>query len=846
MNGFSSVPFANVVSIEGNIDIVVEKDHVVNLNRDVLQRHQTVHEKEQGASAVRRLKERAVKACEACALAKLSCDNKRPCERCQAKQIECVPKTSALSRRKSEQYSTPHIPSFSPHADQNFINRPRELMPLVDTPSSAQSDLSPLPTTMSYTGSSHDTQPQQGAITSQTHITFDEFISQGNDTAVQFSSLDPFPAFFEQVMLPSVEASHDHETQQPRVFDFMRDNDTISLETDIFGGEFIPDLDKLFDATVPFMDFNDNHPSPLDDQESASRRAAAFQRSLWLWIPEKNQHGFSEERRITLRDDDNISSTHWTRLEALRIPGTLSSQMRDDIFKLVLRTAGSRLSVSAFPSSEYLDTLIKIGLGKRVETDAWIHLYTFHNPEYQQLRPELLTALIAAGCVCCGLPSISKTGIILQEITRVSLAQLVEEDNSVLRDLQYLQASMLWLDIGISCGYTRKMMIAESYLQPLCTALRRAAAFDRSTFSTITPYSLGDDEASLQRAWHSWVRQESLKRLVYHLFGHDVEVTLSMNRPAITSYTEFTLPLPAARDLWMAPTAAAWRDIWTTRYRNSDLCAISLHELLSDPLLLSNMPPDLDFAIAKSALLHGLALQVWEFRQQMRLTGSRATTRLWLQSRQEDLFSTLKAVQEDTPRSPPVTVLMNELAMMYLHIDIDAIQRFIGKMGEVEARRAYPSLREWSRTKEARIAIWHAGQVIRAARSVPPYQFRGFDSLSIYQSSLVLWVYGLIECGEKRLEIRTSINTDDTTPAVPLDGAEDQSVKNFLNRGIGRPGLMQHRDGHDFCELSRPRSVMAVARQVIEGNLPPPLPGDILPPMSQNLCALIEDLGNLP
>lgn len=47
----------------------------------------------------------------------------------------------------------------------------------------------------------------------------------------------------------------------------------------------------------------------------------------------------------------------------------------------------------------------------------------------------------------------------------------VEEDNSVLRDLQYLQASMLWLDIGISCGYTRKMQIAESYLQPLCTVI---------------------------------------------------------------------------------------------------------------------------------------------------------------------------------------------------------------------------------------------------------------------------------------------------------------------------------------------------------------------------------------
>ena len=97
-------------------------------------------------------------------------------------------------------------------------------------------------------------------------------------------------------------------------------------------------------------------------------------------------------------------------------------QGRDDIFKLVVRTAGSRLSVSSFPSADYLDTLIKVGISKRTETDVWIHPYTFYD---QKLRPELLTALVAAGCVCCGLSSINKTGIILQEITRVSLAQLV-------------------------------------------------------------------------------------------------------------------------------------------------------------------------------------------------------------------------------------------------------------------------------------------------------------------------------------------------------------------------------------------------------------------------------------
>ncbi|KAJ5096575.1 hypothetical protein N7456_007296 [Penicillium angulare] len=817
--------------------------------RDVLQRHQAVHEKDgtDGNTAVVRRKERVAQACEACSSAKLSCDNARPCKRCQTKEIECVPKASRGGRQDNsqQQHSSSKMPPSS-QTDRQEMQYPCEIMPLVATPNSSRSELS-VHATVSHTWSNDDL--QDSGLGPQTHVSLDDFLPPGSNEMDPFSAINQFPAFFEQVMLPGLEACNTlPETQQPRVFDFMQDNDITLFDSDIFGTDFMPELDKIFDATGSLVGFGENHLSPLDDQESASRRAAAFQRSLWLWVPEKNQHGFSEEQKIPLRDSDSIPSSHQTRLDALNIPGGLSSQARDDIFKLVLRTAGSRLSISAFPSFKYLDTLIKIGLGKRTETDAWFHLYTFYDAQYQQLRPELLTALVAAGCVCCGVPSICKTGIILQEISRVGLAQLVEEDNSVLQDLQYLQASMLWLDIGISCGYTRKMLISESYLQPLCTALRRAGAFNRSTYNAITPYSIGDDDASLQLAWHKWVRQESFKRLVYHLFAHDVEVTLSMNRPAITSYTEFTLPLPGARDLWLAPTATAWRDIWTSQYRLIGLSEINLRDLLTEPSLLSHVPPEVDSAIAESAILNGLALQVWEFRQQMHLSGSRATTKLWLQSRQEDLYSILKTFQGDAPDLPPVTILMNEFTMMYLHLDMDAIQRFVGKMGESEARRAFPTLREWSRSKDARMAIWHAGQVIRAARTVAPYQFRGFDSLCIYHSSLVLWVYGLLQCGEKRLQPESPISEAELSPVVTLDGSDNNLVKAFLNRGIGRPGLTagQHRNARDFIELSMPRSVMSVVRQVFEGNCPLPMPGDIAPPMIQNLCSLIEDLGNLP
>lgn len=83
-NAFSSVRDVKEGSIAGKIPSSRLIFLSLTKNRDVLQRHQTVHEKEaaDGKASARRAKERAIAACGACAAAKLSCDNERPCKVC--------------------------------------------------------------------------------------------------------------------------------------------------------------------------------------------------------------------------------------------------------------------------------------------------------------------------------------------------------------------------------------------------------------------------------------------------------------------------------------------------------------------------------------------------------------------------------------------------------------------------------------------------------------------------------------------------------------------------------------------------------------------------------------------
>jgi hypothetical protein len=95
-------------------------------------------------------------------------------------------------------------------------------------------------------------------------------------------------------------------------------------------------------------------------------------------------------------------------------------------------------------------------------------------------------------------------------------------------------------------------------------------------------------------------------------------------------------------------------------------------------------------------------------------------------------------------KSPAVTCVLHQFLQMYLHVDIDLIARFAGKCGEMAANSAYTYLSPWSQTKEARIAIYHAGQVVRAARHIPPYQIRGPDSFMLYHAIMVLWTYSMM------------------------------------------------------------------------------------------------------
>jgi hypothetical protein len=110
------------------------------------------------------------------------------------------------------------------------------------------------------------------------------------------------------------------------------------------------------------------------------------------------------------------------------------------------------------------------------------------------------------------------------------------------------------------------------------------------------------------------------------------------------------------------------------------------------------------------------------------------------------------------------------------------IQLFAGIEGQEEARNAYPALREWTKTLAARQALWHAGQILRAAAGLPKALLCNFNAIALYHAGLVLWGYGFLQ----RSTMYNSNPAVNQQLDVILNGGDSTSARRFisLNRGI--------------------------------------------------------------
>ena len=331
--------------------------------KDLLIRHQSTHGKSaaRGKASSNRSGNRAVRACRPCANSKLKCDDQRPCQRCTKRKVLCT--SDAVGDE---------CPGLTDATDSTGNTTDARATQAVASVSNVQPAAAPQ--------SRHD----PTWIMSDVAYPWNSSTSYNDSTVGGFMGLE----------LPL------------DIFSHLPDQDWRSDDIDVFGLDFTPTIDEVFGTGhIPCLGEDQDRDFPVPDDNPASRvargRHAVFLRSPWMWQPEPKSRAFSEDDDLRLDENDINAgtSTHRSFLSSLRRIGDLSTTARDRILQMVLKSAKSHVSISRFPSLRCLNTLFKVGLAKIMETDAWIHPYSF---DFETARPELLTALIAAGCVCFG------------------------------------------------------------------------------------------------------------------------------------------------------------------------------------------------------------------------------------------------------------------------------------------------------------------------------------------------------------------------------------------------------------------------------------------------------------
>ncbi|KAH9211692.1 hypothetical protein DL95DRAFT_437099 [Leptodontidium sp. 2 PMI_412] len=767
------------------------------LSRHVSHRHQNASRRENQVRYARS-GPRASQACQACASAKARCDNGVQCKRCTRRRITCIRQHPVLGSS---------IETDLPQDD-------RSQLPVYLSPAVSDSRNSP------------------------TRASFGEFpLIPGTQMAIasQTSASDPS----DETSIPPTQ--WDFSTMH-NLFDFGSDIDFLRNEP---GDNLHASITHFLAKEPELMSSTTSIVSKLNGSAS-DIVFDAFQQSVGRWTPKRHHYRAVQEHHLSLGRMVPSKLDCLGACDLQVFTEVLPPSIRDQILSLIVRSCENddfMNAISAFPTVEILDRLLKSFFTQHASlTDSWIHIPTFQIPN---ARLELLIACIAGAAVMSPSRPVQNFGLAIQEFLVFQLWSMSEKSNDLIRDLQFLQAVALHVEIALWSGVKRKMEWARSFLNILINSIRGGNHFRRTSYSN--PFPDPDDESEvLEAKWKQWVQEESFKRLVYHAYVHCSQESIFTSGTTPISYSELSLPLPQARKLWFAKSSQEWKDIYLKLEGTSQSRPPCLPDLLADPRASKGLSPTYDIHLSQISVLYAVSSMIRRYRQDKSVFSAKghSDTRVNVLSDEAQLQQILHILTEiksnyETEEHPYSTELnlIHGLLTMHLFAPFDQMESAAGREGQIEAQRTYPILKQWTQTDHARQAVWHASQVVRAARMLPPDYLLRFYAVAAYHASLCLWIYGVFS------PETTGFTSMDHNNVVVLDDEESIKSQRWINQNRGFPVISNGGDGLLNGDTVQIRSTQTLIHTLLQSVLSRFSEKSSL--LVQNIIILMRAIGNI-
>lgn len=289
-----------------------------------------------------------------------------------------------------------------------------------------------------------------------------------------------------------------------------------------FGGPHgISDADsgEGLSLTVPNADMFQTTHEPISQAENSlnlfpifsseqgqEKLTEIFDASRWFnghWEPEAEHDQVSEERYLSLSAQDCPDQLDPTQAHPPILPAT-----RSRILAMVIEVCcpeNIEHVLSGFPTTDILEILLQDFLiWQSHEPDTWIHIPTFQTNEMQT---GLLAACIAIGAAKASCAAVRKFGLAMYDILHSYLfkivgvclgwkpfnrraiankyALLMQCDKQVMytRDIQYVQALALQVQLGLLSGDKKKLEVSRAVVGTFVTvgSLPRQEDYEKVT-----------------------------------------------------------------------------------------------------------------------------------------------------------------------------------------------------------------------------------------------------------------------------------------------------------------------------------------------------------------------------
>ncbi|KAJ5614453.1 fungal-specific transcription factor domain-containing protein [Penicillium herquei] len=166
----------------------------------------------------------------------------------------------------------------------------------------------------------------------------------------------------------------------------------------------------------------------------------------------------------------------------------------------------------------------------------------------------LIAIIIIIGAIHSKLKGSQRFATNALDCLRKKLHLIVENNNSLLGDLNIIYTSVLGCYTGLWCGNKRAFDIADNMRSAAVTYIRRLPRHQGLRNPS--------NKIHLKSQWSEWISHESQKRLQWFVYMVDNQFPSLHNMPAIIPIAEvMKWELPCDEEFWAATTAGRWKSI---------------------------------------------------------------------------------------------------------------------------------------------------------------------------------------------------------------------------------------------------------------------------------------------